>query len=200
MLRFGFIHEHSNTSAEVGAHEYVTLCSLCMLRQQRIVGLSFCFFLLLFQLLYDSTRIGGKNSAGYDSIMGFDAFPEIVAISPNGWEFGIIVMGFPNINTLVLGTAYYEFSIVAETSFNLTAYVYISCEKSHKTQYSITTTTSRTASSHLPLYLHDRFKSIKSYNLILLSFEVTRILSSPGIGSIPLILRPLEFLPRVDRT
>ncbi|KAE9534349.1 hypothetical protein AGLY_008439 [Aphis glycines] len=51
-----------------------------------------------------------------------------------------------------------------------------------------------------PLYLQDRFKSLRSYNLMRLSFEVTNTLSSPGIGSIPLILRPVEFRPLVERT
>lgn len=52
----------------------------------------------------------------------------------------------------------------------------------------------------IPLYLQDKFKSVKSYKRIRLSLDVTKILSSPGIGSIPLILRPREFLPLVERT
>lgn len=84
---------------------------------------------------------------------------------------------------------------MTETSFNLAANIYISYENVSKVICIICL-----FKIILPLYLHDTFRSLKSYNLILLSLEVTRILSSPGMGSMPLILRPVELRPRVDLT
>jgi len=138
MLRFRLVQENLYASIKIGTHEDVASAAFSALLNDGINGninvgtvYAFRLFFVLplfpcLDLLDDAIRIRCKYGACHYSIMSLYTLPEIIAIPTNARKLGIIVMGLPDINALIFGTANYVLSIRAKARFNLTTDINVS--------------------------------------------------------------------------
>lgn len=153
--------------------------------------------LVLLQHFNDGGGVGGEHCAGHDGVVRLDRLPKIVTVAAHRRKLGVVVVRVPNVDVAVFRTAHNIFTVVAKASFDLTAHVHVTCQTG---TVKINGRGTTRWNKPFPLYLHETFRSRKSYSRMRLSFDVTKILSSPGIGSIPLTLRPIALRPLDDLT